>query len=105
MRPKLVAAAAASLAALAIAGPAAAGNAADPGAAVFAKAGCVACHTLKAAGAKGAVGPNLDKVKPSAKLVTERVTKGKGIMPSFKGKLSSKDIAAVAAYVSKVAGK
>jgi mono/diheme cytochrome c family protein len=35
------------------------------GKAVFAKSGCGGCHTLKAAGATGAVGPNLDDAKPS----------------------------------------
>ena len=34
------------------------------GKAVFASAGCKACHTLKAAGATGTVGPNLDQLKP-----------------------------------------
>ena len=42
-----------------------AGAATLPGAALFAKSGCAACHTLKAAKAKGQVGPNLDKLKPS----------------------------------------
>ncbi len=37
--------------------------------------------------------------------MVERVTQGKGVMPSFKGTLSDADIANVAAYVSSVAGK
>jgi mono/diheme cytochrome c family protein len=71
---------------------------------VFATAGCTACHTLADAGSTGTVGPNLDQAKPSAELVVERVTNGKGPMPSFKGQLSEKQIADVAAYVSSVAG-
>jgi mono/diheme cytochrome c family protein len=73
----------------------------DPvaGKAIFASAGCSGCHTLKAAGATGTVGPNLDEVKPSYLLVTDRVTNGKGVMPSFKGQLSDQQIANVAAYV------
>jgi mono/diheme cytochrome c family protein len=75
------------------------------GAKVFANAGCKNCHTLKAAGAKGTVGPNLDQLQPSAALVTKQVNRGGGVMPSFKGKLSPKQIKDVADYVSSVAGK
>ena len=75
------------------------GNAAA-GKAVFTSAGCVNCHTLAAAGATGTVGPNLDDAKPSADLVVERVTGGKGVMPSFKGQLSDQQIQDVAAFVS-----
>jgi mono/diheme cytochrome c family protein len=72
---------------------------------VFASAGCGACHTLKDAGASGQVGPNLDEAMPSDELVVERVTNGKGAMPSFKGRLTDQEIQDVAAYVSSVAGK
>jgi mono/diheme cytochrome c family protein len=72
---------------------------------VFLTAGCTACHTLKDAGATGQVGPNLDQAKPSHDRVVDRVTNGKGAMPSFKGKLTDKQIQDVAAYVSSVAGK
>jgi mono/diheme cytochrome c family protein len=74
------------------------------GAKVFASAGCGSCHTLADAGAGGSVGPNLDESMPDAALVTDRVTNGQGAMPPFKGQLSADDIAAVAAYVSSVAG-
>ena len=80
------------------------GNA-EAGKAVFASAGCGGCHTLKDANATGNVGPNLDDVKPSEELVTDRVTNGKGVMPSFKGQLTDQQIADVAAYVSSVAGQ
>jgi mono/diheme cytochrome c family protein len=75
------------------------------GAKVFADAGCKNCHTLKAAGANGTVGPNLDQLKPDAALVTKQVNSGGGVMPSFKGKLTPAQIKAVADYVSSVAGK
>lgn len=75
------------------------------GAAVFKSAGCAGCHTLKAAGATGAVGPNLDQLQPSADVVSSIVHSGGGGMPSFSGKLSSAQITAVASYVSSVAGK
>jgi mono/diheme cytochrome c family protein len=66
---------------------------------VFATAGCGGCHILSDAGSSGAVGPNLDESKPAPDLVVERVTNGKGAMPSFKGQLSEEDIQNVAAYV------
>ena len=66
---------------------------------VFDTAGCKSCHTLKDAGATGTVGPNLDQAKPPLDLVVDRVTNGKGVMPSFSGQLSEKQIADVAAYV------
>ena len=69
------------------------------GEAVFASAGCGGCHTLEAAGATGNVGPNLDEAKPEQALVIDRVTNGKGVMPSFAGQLSEKQIQDVAAYV------
>ena len=71
---------------------------------VFATAGCVACHTLQDAGATGNVGPNLDEAKPDHALVVERVTNGKGPMPSFKGQLSDEDIQTGAAYVVQATG-
>jgi len=71
---------------------------------VFLTAGCTACHTLKDAKATGTVGPNLDDAKPPFQLVVERVTLGRGVMPSFKGKLKDQQIADVAQYVSTLAG-
>jgi cytochrome c6 len=79
--------------------------AAPSGAAVFSSAGCSTCHTLKAAGATGTVGPNLDQLQPSAATVSGIVRSGGGGMPSFSGKLSDAQIAAVAGYVSSVAGR
>ena len=72
---------------------------------IFQQAGCVNCHTLKDAGATGTIGPNLDQKKPPKALVVDRVTNGKGVMPSFKAKMTAAQIQAVADYVSSVAGK
>lgn len=83
--------------------PAAAGDA-EAGKSVFASAGCGGCHTLADAGTSGQVGPNLDDAKPSHELVVERVTNGKGAMPSFKDQLSEKQIEDVAAYVVQATG-
>jgi mono/diheme cytochrome c family protein len=72
---------------------------------VFQTAGCSGCHTLKDAGATGNVGPNLDTLKPSDAKVQTQVENGGGQMPPFKNSLSAAQIAAVAKYVSSVAGK
>ena len=80
------------------------GGAAD-GKSIFASAGCAGCHTLAAAGSTGNVGPNLDEAKPSLDLAVDRVTNGKGGMPSFKGQLSDEQIQAVAKFVADNAGK
>jgi mono/diheme cytochrome c family protein len=81
--------------------PAASSVKGDPaaGKGVFAKAGCGGCHTLQAAGSSGNVGPNLDDVKPPLALILDRVTNGKPPMPAFKGQLTDKQIADVAAFV------
>ena len=76
------------------------GGDAAAGKAVFASAGCGGCHTLKAAGASGNVGPNLDDLKPSFEAVHDQVEHGGGGMPAFHGQLSDKQIANVAAFVS-----
>jgi mono/diheme cytochrome c family protein len=83
--------------------PAPAGDAAA-GKAVFASAGCGACHTFSAAGSSGTVGPNLDQLKPDAARVATQVTNGGALMPSFKSRLTTKQIADVAAFVSQNAG-
>ena len=72
---------------------------ATAGKAVFTSAGCVGCHTLKAAGATGTVGPNLDQLKPAYAKVVHQVEVGGGPMPAFKNTLSPKQIQDVAAFV------
>jgi mono/diheme cytochrome c family protein len=76
------------------------GGDAAAGEAVFASAGCGGCHALAAAGSSGTVGPDLDDTSPSFDKVVERVTEGKGAMPSFADRLSEQQIQDVAAYVS-----
>jgi mono/diheme cytochrome c family protein len=71
---------------------------------VFKTAGCSGCHTLKAAGATGTVGPNLDQLKPPLSRVVPQVINGGATMPPFKGQLSDKQIADVAAFVVKSTG-
>jgi mono/diheme cytochrome c family protein len=71
---------------------------------IFKTGPCAGCHTLADAGTTGTVGPNLDQAKPALSLVVDRLLNGKGAMPSFKGQLSDKQIADVAAYVVKATG-
>lgn len=66
---------------------------------------CMACHTLKAAGAEGTVGPSLDELKPDLDQVLKAVRGGVGIMPAFADKLTAEQIEAVARFVANAAGK
>lgn len=81
------------------------GGAAAEGKHIFLTVGCSSCHTLKAAGSHGTVGPNLDALKPSEALVAHQVETGGAIMPSFKSQLTPAQITAVATFVSSSAGK
>ena len=65
---------------------------------------CALCHALKDAGAEGAVGPVLDEIKPDAARVAKALRDGLGQMPSYKGRLTDEQIAALASYVSKASG-
>jgi mono/diheme cytochrome c family protein len=80
-------------------------SSASSGKGVFTSAGCGNCHTLKAAGSHGTIGPNLDQLKPSKTRVAHQVEVGGGQMPSFRGQLSDAQIQAVAAFVAGSAGK
>jgi mono/diheme cytochrome c family protein len=82
------------------------GSLSEEGAEVFA-ANCGSCHTLKAAGTSGEVGPNLDELEPDLATVEHQVVNGGGGMPAFgnEGILNAKEIKAVATYVSSVAGQ
>lgn len=71
---------------------------------VYSQAGCGGCHTLKAAGSSGTVGPNLDDLKPGYEAAFKQVQQGGGAMPAFNDKLSKKQIADVAAFVAESAG-
>lgn len=71
----------------------------------LAQPACSVCHSLRAAGASGVIGPDLDQLKPDATRVGAAVRGGLGVMPSFAASLSDEQIAAVAAYVAQVAGQ
>jgi len=85
--------------------PATTSAAAAAGKAVFTSAGCGGCHTLAAANARGAVGPNLDERQPTAARVRAKVEQGGGGMPAFKGQLTEAQIRDVAAFVASSAGR
>jgi cytochrome c6 len=63
------------------------------------KAACGTCHTLKSAESSGNIGPNLDMLKPQLAQIINAVTNGIGVMQSWEGILTPKEIEAVAYYV------
>lgn len=68
---------------------------------------CGTCHTLKAAGTTGTVGPNLDELEAPLAKVEHQVENGGEIMPAFgkDGTLNAAEVKAVSAYVAAEAGK
>jgi cytochrome c553 len=78
----------------------------DKGRTLFRQA-CWSCHTLKAAGARGVTGPDLDGIGTVSKQRVLNAIKiggtGDGRMPA--GLYQGKDAEAVADYVSSVAGR
>jgi mono/diheme cytochrome c family protein len=62
---------------------------------------CGSCHTLKAAGTTGQVGPDLDQVSVSPAQVANQIRQGGGAMPGFAGRLSDAQIRALAAFVAR----
>ena len=64
------------------------------------KGNCATCHSLNDAGSNADIGPNLNLIKPDVKRVGMIVTNGIGVMPAYEGILTSKEIEAVAVYVS-----
>ncbi len=69
-------------------------------------AGCAGCHILKAAGAEGNIGPNLDTVNVTKEYIIEIVTWGLGVMPAYgeEGILTKEEIEIVSFYVANSAG-
>jgi mono/diheme cytochrome c family protein len=98
-----------SLSGFAPRGPAPAPQPAAPAAAsaprqVFAHT-CGMCHSLRAAGASGRFGPDLDDARPSARRVRRMIRTGSidGVMQP--GLLHGRQATRVAAYVARVAGR
>jgi cbb3-type cytochrome c oxidase subunit III len=80
--------------------------AATDGKSIF-ETNCGSCHTMKAAGTTGTIGPNLDTIAPplSLDVVKHQVENGGGAMPAFKGSLTPEQIDAVSKFVADNAGK
>ena len=70
-------------------------------------AACAGCHTMKAAGAEGDVGPNLDTVDLTLESVIDMVTHGLGVMTAYGEDeiLTAEEIKTVSTYVVNSAGK
>ncbi|MBM76727.1 MAG: sulfite oxidase [Proteobacteria bacterium] len=64
---------------------------------------CGVCHTLSDAGTVGAVGPNLDQLKPAQTEVMMAVRNGVGAMPDYGSKLSATELGDLATYVVEAA--
>jgi cytochrome c551/c552 len=96
--------------------PSGGGGGAASGKSVFAKNGCGSCHTFKAAGSNGKIGPDLDKLaqyakqakQPLDKFVRESISDPKAyvqpgyqpIMPSF-ANLSEPELTALVQFLTK----
>jgi mono/diheme cytochrome c family protein len=80
------------------AAPSTGGNVAA-GKTVFVSTGCGACHVFKAANGTGTIGPNLDTAPLTKSLILNRVTNGKGAMPSYAGQLTSQQMQDVADFL------
>jgi cbb3-type cytochrome c oxidase subunit III len=88
----------------------------DPGATVFANNQCSGCHTLKAAGASGTTGPNLDQMIPSQSAAevkksivdpSAKIAQGyPDVMPKNFGQLiSPQELNALVQFLLKFSGK
>ncbi len=60
---------------------------------------CAVCHTLKHAGAEGAIGPVLDELRPEAARVEKAIRYGLGQMPAYTA-LTDAQIKLLAEYVA-----
>ena len=74
------------------------------GKAVF-TSNCGSCHTLADAGTTGAVGPNLDDLKPDAARVSTRSRSAVARCPRSRARSPTPTSRTSPAYVSSVAGK
>jgi mono/diheme cytochrome c family protein len=64
---------------------------------------CTTCHTLKETGWNSTgPGPNLNSKHPNYQLALDRITNGKGGMPSFKGQFPPNKIKCIATYVASI---
>jgi sulfite dehydrogenase len=62
---------------------------------------CATCHTLEAADAQGAIGPNLDVLRPNAQRIRAALEQGVGAMPSYANQLSNAEINALICFITR----
>ena len=77
----------------------AAGGTTHVGQELFSSSGCGACHTFKAAGTTGSLGPNLDRSTASRAQIVGVITAGKGVMQAYAGMLTTDEIGDVADFL------
>src|SRR3546814_2161320 len=65
---------------------------------------CAVCHALSDAGSSGAIGPDLDELKPDAARIKKVLQEGMGVMPSFANSMDEASMDAIAAYVVHATG-
>src|SRR5690554_2480928 len=53
---------------------------------------CAVCHALADADASGAIGPDLDEIKPDFAAVKKALHEGLGVMPNFSESLTEDEI-------------
>ncbi len=63
---------------------------------------CGSCHTLEAAGTQGAIGPDLDELRPDRERVLAAIEQGPGAMPS--NLVSGQEAEQVAEFVAGTGG-
>ena len=61
---------------------------------------CGVCHSLEAAGAKGAIGPDLDALKPDARRIRTAIAQGVGAMPAYAEQLTDQEVTALVDFIT-----
>jgi mono/diheme cytochrome c family protein len=67
----------------------------------FAAQGCGGCHTLTAAGASGAIAPNLDETQLTTEQIADVIANGRPAtaMRAYRDELSAEQLESLAAYI------
>jgi len=60
---------------------------------------CAKCHGADGKGIESLQPPDLTQIKASEKQVLEAINNGRGMMPAYKGRLSSEEISALVRHV------
>jgi cytochrome c6 len=65
---------------------------------------CGLCHTLAGADFVGRSAPDLDHLRPGYQRVYDAIREGPGMMPSYRGILTERQMHDLAAFISREAG-